>query len=905
MSIELKNLFKFCLDLLRNNESITGQKALRILGYFLNLKLLENKIGDENEINFEEINFEDLTIEQINKLKELSVFKNLSREREENLTNNLDTLWKIILSQHSKTRDFFPENKNFGIKKTSTLKKIIDKINNFNFDSIDTDILGEAYQEVIQDLMTGKVLGQYFTPTAATKMMVNLVNPQLKEDGTCESIYDPAMGTGGFLISSIRHLIKVSKETGININWEEISKGLISGREPDEDTYEFANSNMLISSGHLLNLENGDSIRNTIDNKYDIVLANPPFGIDGLNYKEINMTNKDSYLPIESKNAVSLFLQVIINILKVNGRCAIVLPDGKELNNKTENTLILIREFLMKTCDLKEVIQLQAGLFTFTNIKTCVLYFEKKKNGEEVFNIEYKKATKRSKNETRYFTFKDKNYETKEVNFYEYNHLTEEKKEIVKVPIEKIIENKFSLNYKDYVEKEVIEENNSIEWKTLGEVCEIISGKKKKSKDGKDIGLYPLYYCSILGNLYLDTFDYEGEGIIINKTNGSGKSMIYYGFNKYNVGETTIHFKSKNNDLLTKYIYYYLLLNISKLEYHYKGANQKSITDEDLFTIEIPILSLEKQNKVVEYLDILFENIKSNKNKIKELKQMNKYYLDNIIENKRYENKQINDLFEIINGKYNSGDMDNNGNIPFYSCSNLNPVGTHSVESIDLPEYLLLICSGGSKDNLIGENVGLGKCYHIKGKTACRSMVYALNKKNNININLKYIYHYLNINRLETNKLAHFTNSLGTISIEKAKTIQINIPSLENQQKIVDYCDRNESLINKLEEDIETSNNLAKEYFDMVINYCNEVSTEVQNNDEVDNTLIDLENNTEVEINNANINIDINQIFTNQVSEVQQNNNVEIIPDLASIIQPKKKRVNRNKKSVEESNSSI
>ena len=113
--------------------------------------------------------------------------------------------------------------------------------------------------------------------------------------------------------------------------------------------------------------------------------------------------------------------------------------------------------------------------------------------------------------------------------------------------------------------------------KTLGEVCNIIKGERKRSKDGKGNGLYPLYYCSILGNLYLDTFDYTGEGIIINKTNGSGKAMVYYGCNKYNVGEITIHFKSKNDELQTKYVYYYLFHNIELLQKYYKGTAQNQL----------------------------------------------------------------------------------------------------------------------------------------------------------------------------------------------------------------------------------------------------------------------------------------------------------------------------------------
>ena len=136
--------------------------------------------------------------------------------------------------------------------------------------------------------MTGKVLGQYFTPLKIKEMMIRLINPQIKFDGTIETIFDPAMGTGGFLISSLRYLLHQSKIKKISINWNFISNEGLGGREAEPDTYQLAVSNMLISTGHMFNiLEKGDSIRNPITNKYDIILANPPFGIDGLIYNEI------------------------------------------------------------------------------------------------------------------------------------------------------------------------------------------------------------------------------------------------------------------------------------------------------------------------------------------------------------------------------------------------------------------------------------------------------------------------------------------------------------------------------------------------------------------------------------------------------------------------------------------
>ena len=288
----LSTIFNYCLDVLRNNEHLTGDKALRTLAHLLDLRLLEPQFGNQIDIDTYDYDFssyEDEIIEK-HKAKLLSMvrFSNLAKEKEENIPKIMKCLWDEILSVHPITKNIFLKGKGFDIQHQSTYKKLIDKLYTFDFEAVDEDILGEAYEEVIKDVMTGKVLGQFFTPPKVKQMMIKLIDPQLKADGTIEKIFDPAMGTGGFLISSLRHLLQQSKTKGIKMNWDFISNEGLGGREAEPDTYQLAISNMLISAGHMFNvLEKGDSIRNPITNKYDIILANPPFGIDGLTYNEI------------------------------------------------------------------------------------------------------------------------------------------------------------------------------------------------------------------------------------------------------------------------------------------------------------------------------------------------------------------------------------------------------------------------------------------------------------------------------------------------------------------------------------------------------------------------------------------------------------------------------------------
>jgi type I restriction-modification system DNA methylase subunit len=624
--LRLSNIFKYSLNVLRDNEHLTGDKALRTLAYLLDLKLLEPQIGKDIDIDNFNYDFEgyDGTEEEINELKNKLLlyvrFSNLEKQKEVNLPQTMKYLWDIILSIHPKTNKIFIKNKGFDIQNQSTYKKIIDKLNSFNFSTIENDILGEAYEEVIKDVMVGKTLGQFFTPPKIKNIIVELINPQVYKDGTIETIFDPCMGTGGFLISSLRHLIKQN----IPLNWEFIYTKGLSGREPEPDTYQLAISNMLISSGHMFNnLEKDDSIRNHITNKYDIIVTNPPFGIKGLNYDEIPDLYKYEYLPIKTNNAVSLFLQAVIYILKINGRCGIVLPDGQDLFG-TNKTLVAIREYLLKTCDLKKIIYLPENLFTNTSIKTCIFYFHKKIECSKVIEVK-----------TKSYKFV-KIHQTKKVRFYNYNLETNKNDLLIKVDIDKIADNNYSLNYKNYLEKETDNYNQETTIKTLGEVCNFeIGGTPKRDKNE--------YYEN--GNhLWISVKELNGGYIYDTKEKitdlGVKKSSVkLYDINtilfsfKLSIGKTGIVGKpmysneaiagiySKNeNILLNKFLYYYLTItDFSNLGSGILGNG--SLNKKSLDKLEIPVPSIEKQLEIINYCEFNDSIIIKLEKEIKEKKE--------------------------------------------------------------------------------------------------------------------------------------------------------------------------------------------------------------------------------------------------------------------------------------------
>ena len=114
-------------------------------------------------------------------------------------------------------------------------------------------------------------------------------------------------------------------------------------------------------------------------------MANPPFGIKGLNYDDISKEVQDEYLPIKTKDGPSLFLQLMINKLKIGGKCATVFPDGKQLFGTGE--FRIVREYLMRCCKLTDVVSLPSGIFENTGVKTVILCFEKVRDGREVLKV--------------------------------------------------------------------------------------------------------------------------------------------------------------------------------------------------------------------------------------------------------------------------------------------------------------------------------------------------------------------------------------------------------------------------------------------------------------------------------------------------------------------------------------
>jgi type I restriction enzyme M protein len=264
------------------------------------------------------------------------------------------------------------------MKNGTLLRQVVNKVDEIDFhSSTERHMFGDLYEQILKDLQSSGNSGEFYTPRAVTKFMVEMVNPQLGE-----KILDPACGTGGFLACSIDHLKANNK-----IDYDEIDKKVqqqIYGVEKKQLPHLLCTTNMLLHGIEVPSQIKHDNtlarpLRNyTNKDRVDVIVANPPFG--GMEEDGIELNFPTAY---RTRETADLFLQLIIHLLKENGRAAIVLPDGTLFG---EGVKTKIKEKLLTDCNLHTIVRLPNSVFApYTSIKTNILFFEKGKQTEDVW----------------------------------------------------------------------------------------------------------------------------------------------------------------------------------------------------------------------------------------------------------------------------------------------------------------------------------------------------------------------------------------------------------------------------------------------------------------------------------------------------------------------------------------
>ena len=264
------------------------------------------------------------------------------------------------------------------------LAKIIEMVKSENWYMMEGDLKGAIYESILekngQDKKSGA--GQYFTPRALIQAMVDVTDPKITE-----TVADPACGTAGFLLAAYEHMKKQAKNSNQLTN---LKNNALFGADNTPLVVTLASMNLYLHDigTHTSPIVCQDSLLDTSDKMYDVILANPPFGTRPQGSGEVSTVRSDFIKT--SDNQVN-FLQHIMSIVKTGGRVAVVLPDNVLTDG---NATAKVREKLLEDFNLHTILRLPTGIFYANGVKTNVLFFEKGKSTEDIWVYDYRIGVK-------------------------------------------------------------------------------------------------------------------------------------------------------------------------------------------------------------------------------------------------------------------------------------------------------------------------------------------------------------------------------------------------------------------------------------------------------------------------------------------------------------------------------
>jgi type I restriction enzyme M protein len=249
-----------------------------------------------------------------------------------------------------------------------TLRDIIEVIDGLRFRSqAEKHELSHLYEAKIKRMgNAGRNGGEYYTPRPLIRAMIHVIQPTIGE-----KIYDGACGSGGFLCESFDFL---RAKKGLSTkDAKTLQEKTFFGKEKKSLAYVIGIMNMILHGIEAPNIVHTNTLTENLADvqerdRFDIILANPPFG--GGERKEIQQN-----FPIRSGETAFLFLQHFIKLLKAGGRAAVVIKNTFLSN--ADNASVALRQELLQSCDLHTILDCPSGTFQGAGVKTVVLFFEK------------------------------------------------------------------------------------------------------------------------------------------------------------------------------------------------------------------------------------------------------------------------------------------------------------------------------------------------------------------------------------------------------------------------------------------------------------------------------------------------------------------------------------------------
>ncbi|MEK7078570.1 MAG: type I restriction-modification system subunit M, partial [Patescibacteria group bacterium] len=372
-------------------------------------------------------------------------------EVSENIGRKLNDIFDKITNVNSPKLDKIFNDLDFASKDrfpNETLQRLINHFSQYNFGSnyISSDLLGDSYEYLIKQFAAdaGKKGGEFYTPREVERVIIGIVKPHQKDH-----IYDPTVGSGGFLLEAYNYLKDKSSER--------VARTLyFYGQEINISTFAIAKINMFLHGLDSSDIRRGDTLANPqfLNNMgnlqtFDIVVANPPYSIKDW---EFELFKSDKYgrtqeyeLPPQ-KNADYAFILHILKSLNANGRAGVVLPHGVLFRGGSEGR---IREQIIKNDLIEAIISMPSKLFYGVGIPVAILILNKNKSEQKknkILFIEAEKDFLEGKNQN---TLRKQDID-KIIKAYDQYQDIEKYARVV--DIKEIKENEYNLNVRRYID---------------------------------------------------------------------------------------------------------------------------------------------------------------------------------------------------------------------------------------------------------------------------------------------------------------------------------------------------------------------------------------------------------------------------------------------------------------------
>lgn len=379
----LTGFVKRLRDIMRNDAGINGDaQRIEQITWLLFLKVYDAK---EQDWEFDDSDYKSIIPENCR-------WANWAVDDKSGKAMTGDTLLNFVNNTLFPTLKKLPVDKDTPIKKAIVqttfadannymkdgvlLRQVINVIDELDLSDYDEiHAFGEIYENILKELQSAGSAGEFYTPRAVTDFMAKMIKPQIGEQ-----MADFACGTGGFLTSWLKELQPQIKTTA-----DRKAFGTsIYGIEKKQFPYMLCITNLLLHDVDTPRVYHDNSLLRKVldytdDDRFDIVLMNPPYG-----GSEKNEVKSNFPADLASSETADLFMSVIMYRLKRDGRAAVILPDGFLFG--TDNAKINIKNKLLTQFNLHTVIRMPGSVFApYTSITTNILFFDNTHPTEETW----------------------------------------------------------------------------------------------------------------------------------------------------------------------------------------------------------------------------------------------------------------------------------------------------------------------------------------------------------------------------------------------------------------------------------------------------------------------------------------------------------------------------------------